>query len=338
MKIYPYLNLYSNAIHFKGENIKKEEYKDPLLNWPVRGLAYSNELGAALSEIAPKFGMLLWFPAMLYFGADFYDKYKNEKNSYNPDAQRGTKQVIFQILASVIFPTTAVVIGQKIASALGVLGDSALSLQTREEIINFIKKFSVRRHIEDYKDSKDEFKQLFEEALVTKREKLIRSNKIKNPFEWIGDILFKDHHPELIAISRKDKVMQFANENIDKIFDIYTDLLQGKKPVDFSNKMWKNFITLREKYAKDPDYTKTFLRDASEDIIVKFQNNQVRNAKLLKTLGGFIALGLAIKPIDYFVEHVIIKKYIEPNLSYMFDLINKNDNKSYLHSIHKSPL
>ena len=44
-----------------------------------------------------------------------------------------------------------------------------------------------------------------------------------------------------------------------------------------------------------------------------------------KTLGGFIALGLAIKPIDHFVEKVIIKKVVEPNLSNAFN--NKNEKK-----------
>lgn len=36
------------------------------------------------------------------------------------------------------------------------------------------------------------------------------------------------------------------------------------------------------------------------------------NAKILKTIGGFVALGLAIKPIDNFVEHVVIKKVVQP--------------------------
>ena len=329
--------LNSQSVSFKNSSnkTKKEEYKDPLMSWPVRGLAYSNELGAALSEIAPKFGMILWFPAMLYFGADFYDKYKNEKTSYNPDAQRGTKQVIFQMLASVIFPTLAVFFGQKTASALGVLGKRGLSLQTQEEVINFIKKFSVRRHIEDFKDNKEGFKNLFEEALTTKREKLVRSNKIKSPLEWVGDILFKDNHPELIAVSKKDKVFSYAHEHIDNIFNIYKDLVSGKKPKEFSNKMFSQFLKLRDKYALDPNYKDTFLRDAAEDIIVKYQKSQVKNLKLLKTLGGFVALGLAIKPIDDFVEHVIIKKYVEPNLSLMFEIFDKENNGSFLHTIHQ---
>ena len=73
---------------------QSKKYDDPLMKWPTRGLAYSNELGAALSEIAPTLGTLLWFPAMLYFGADIYDKYKNDKTSYNPNAKRGTQQEI----------------------------------------------------------------------------------------------------------------------------------------------------------------------------------------------------------------------------------------------------
>ena len=77
LKVAPY-NIGVSVPRFTGEQNKKDKkYTDPLMNWPVRGLAYTNELGAALSEIAPKLGVLLWFPAMLYFGADIYDKYKN---------------------------------------------------------------------------------------------------------------------------------------------------------------------------------------------------------------------------------------------------------------------
>ena len=42
------------------------------------------------------------------------------------------------------------------------------------------------------------------------------------------------------------------------------------------------------------------------------------NTKVLKTIGGFVALGIAIKPIDKFVENVIIKKVVEPNLDAVF--------------------
>jgi hypothetical protein len=303
----------------KQKNEKNEKnYTDPLMNWPVRGLAYSNELGAALSEIAPKLGILLWFPAMLYFGADIYDKYKNEKTSYNPNAQRGTEQAIFQLLASVILPTAAVITGQKTASIMGAMGKNGLSLQSQEEIINFTQEFASRRHFNKYQDRKDVYKQHFVESLTTKREKLLRETRTKNPIKLLTSAIFNNRHPEAIAMSQKEKVLNFADANINSMFDIYDNLINNKKPKEFSNSMWNKFNKLKSKYKKDPDYKTTYLRDAAEDIIKKYQKSKMQNAKILKTVGGFVALGLAIKPIDSFVENIIIKKVVEPNLSTMF--------------------
>lgn len=295
------------------KNVKKQQtYSDPLMQWPARGLAYSNELGAAISEVAPKLGTLLWFPAMLYFGADIYDKYKNEKNSYNPDGKRGTEQAIFQLLASVILPTGAVIAGQKTASAMGVMDKTGLSLQSREEVINFLQEFTRRRHIDNYANDISSFKEHFRESLITKREKLIRENKIKNPLKFLGDAIFGRRHPESLAMSQKDRVLKYADTHIDNMFKIYDDLKNDRKPAEFSSKLWKKFGKLKDKYAKDPDYKATFLRDASEDIIKKYQKSKIMNAKILKTIGGFIALGIAIKPIDNFVEHFVIKKVVKP--------------------------
>lgn len=322
LKIAPY-NIGASAPKFTGEQNKKDKrYTDPLMNWPVRGLAYSNELGAALSEIAPKLGVLLWFPAMLYFGADIYDKYKNEKTSYDPNAQRGTEQAIFQLLASVVLPTAAVITGQKTASVMGSMGKTGLSLQTQEEVINFLDEFNSRRHFGKFTDKKQVFKEHFIESFTTKREKLIREHKIKNPIKFITDAIFTSRHPEAIAMSQKDKVLKFADENINSMFKMYDDLMAGRRPQEFSDKMWKKFNKLKEKYAKDPDYKTTYLRDAAEDIIKNFQKSKMTRAKLLKTVGGFVALGIAIKPIDHFVEKVVIKKVVEPNLNNVF---NKND-------------
>lgn len=325
LKVAPY-NIGASAPKFTGEQNKKDKkYADPLMNWPVRGLAYTNELGAALSEIAPKAGVLLWFPAMLYFGADIYDKYKNEKTSYDPNAQRGTEQAIFQLLASVVLPTAAVIAGQKTASVMGSMGKTGLTLQTQEEVINFIDEFNSRRHFGKFTNKRQEFKDHFVESFTTKREKLIREHKIKNPIKFITDAIFTSRHPEAIAMSQKDKVLKFADENIDSMFRMYDDLMNGRRPKEFSDKMWKKFNKLKEKYAKDPDYKATFLRDASEDIIKKFQKSKMTKSKMLKTLGGFVALGIAIKPIDHFVEKVVIKKVVEPNLSNVF---NKDEKKA----------
>ena len=185
--------------------------------------------------------------------------------------------------------------------------------------------FNSRRHFGKFVNKRQEFKDHFVESFTTKREKLIREHKIKNPIKFLTDAIFTTRHPEAIAMSQKDKVLKFADQNIDSMFKMYDELMSNKKPQEFSYKMWKKFNKLKEKYAKDPDYKTTYLRDASEDIIKKFQKNKMTRAKLLKTVGGFVALGLAIKPIDHFVETVVIKKVVEPNLSNVF---NKNEQKA----------
>jgi len=319
-----------NSFAFKGKQKDTEEkkYNDPLMQWPARGLAYTNELGAAISDIAPKMGTLLWFPAMLYFGADIYDKYKNEKTSYSPDKGRGTEQAIFQLLASVILPTASVIAGQKTASALGVMGKSGLSLQSREELINFMQDFISRRHLDQYDETNyDKFKTHFQKSLSNKHEKLIREHKIKNPLVFLKDMLFGRRHPESLAMSHKDKVLNFADQHVDEMFGIFNDLMSDKKPKQFSEKLWKNFGKLKETYAKDPDYKATYLRDAAEDVIKKYQKSKIMQNKMLKTIGGFVALGIAIKPIDKFVENVIIKKVVQPNLGTVFNRADVNKDK-----------
>ena len=53
---------------------------------------------------------------------------------------------------------------------------------------------------------------------------------------------------------------------------------------------------------------------AAKDTIKAIENSKVYRLKLVKTVGGFIALGALIQPIDKFVEHVIIEKFVDPSL------------------------
>ena len=60
------------------EALSSSKYEDPLMKMPLRLMAYSNDIGVAISGVAPKLGAAFWVPALMYFGADIYDKYKNE--------------------------------------------------------------------------------------------------------------------------------------------------------------------------------------------------------------------------------------------------------------------
>ena len=53
---------------------------------------------------------------------------------------------------------------------------------------------------------------------------------------------------------------------------------------------------------------------AIRDAIMKFQKKQIAKSKWIKTAGGFVALALAVKPIDKFVEHIVLPKVVSPSL------------------------
>ena len=51
-------------------------------------------------------------------------------------------------------------------------------------------------------------------------------------------------------MSQEDKVTKFADRHIDEMFSIYSDLIDGKKPKEFSNKMWNKFNKLKDIYKR----------------------------------------------------------------------------------------
>lgn len=311
-----------------------KNYDDPLNKWPVRGLAYTNELGAALSEIAPTLGVLLWIPALLYFGADIYDKYKNDQTSFNPDSKRGTKQAVFQLLASVLLPTSAVMAGQKAASMLGVLRKKGISLQEEENIANFTLKFIERRNLNDYTNNHEKFKNEYFTSFFNKFEDDARKYKLTNPFQKLIDktASMYDKNDNLSIASflkkftssarknaKREKLKPLAENLINKIFELEETLYHNRKPKDFSNKMFSKFQKAKELLKLDPEFSANHIEYAIKDSIKAFEHSKIFKQKMLKTIGGFAALGLAVKPIDDFVEHVIIKKFVEPGLMMIDD-------------------
>ena len=59
------------------ENLKIQvNENDPFMKWPLRGLAYSNELGECLRPVIGHWAWAFWAPAVAYIGADVADKYQ----------------------------------------------------------------------------------------------------------------------------------------------------------------------------------------------------------------------------------------------------------------------
>lgn len=335
IKTTPYFLSAHKTDKIKDTNISNEssspknQYNDPLNQWPARGLAYTNEIGAAISEIAPKTGLLLWIPALLYFGADIYDKYKNDKNSYDPNAMRGTKQATFQLLASVILPTAAVKIGQRAASVIGLMGKNKLTLQTQEELhrftINYIKQNKLRK----YADDQDEYYNKFAEKLANHIDETKKESKFKNTTRKIVNWIFNRKQPNAVTRPTPEKIIKFTKSNIEEIFKIREQLVNNTHSNESSEKMFSKFTKIKQKFEKTAGYTGDSTEDAAKQIIKMYQEKQIFKNKLLKTLGGFVFLGLMVKPIDKFVETFIIDKFVEPSLTFLQkkqinDFKNKN--------------
>lgn len=67
------------------------------------------------------------------------------------------------------------------------------------------------------------------------------------------------------------------------------------------------------------------MNHAAKDILKQFEESKIFKTKMAKTIGGFVALGLLIKPIDTFVENVIMHKYVGPGI----DMIKTPDVSKY---------
>lgn len=292
----------------------KRKYNDPLLQWPVRGLAFTNDIGAAVMDIAPVMGQALWVPALMYFGADIYDKYRNNKAEYDPSAKRGLKQAIFQALASVIFPITVVHAGQKGASILNRFSKEGVSLQTKEEVIRHHLHHMSQVKLKNCQDKVDTYKDIYTKALDNMIEDNKRKHKYKNPVEALFHFVFGHRHPELIGENATENIHKLIDKRIDTMFEMRKELIEGKKPDGMSDKMFKKFNSLKEAFKNDPKYADDYLNHAAKDILKRIEEKAVFKTKLAKTIGGFISLGLLIKPMDSFVENVIMHKYVGPGL------------------------
>ncbi len=127
---------------------------------PIRLLGFTNELGAAISPIIGPVGELISYaPALSYIAMDTSDKYQrgynNDEKSKKPCHKRATTQLIFQMMASVIFPTAAVkgaqILGNKVIDShpLNPTKNSVKNFITKNKTLNnIISKFSDKPHAE----------------------------------------------------------------------------------------------------------------------------------------------------------------------------------------------
>ena len=276
----------------RTKDSKTGEYKDPLMQWPLRGAAFTNEVGEALRPVIGGYATLSWAPALLYIGADVYDKYKNDQTEYSPDSRRCLKQAVFQGMASVFLPLIAVKAGQNIFAQAGKLTEDKISITSKEKVAEAAEHFIAngKMHAFDGKDAEciKEFSDIVANAMDFDNKK----TSLKNVFK-------------VFRLDSKEKVKSYSEKTIKDLIELRKNLLN---PTDeFKQDKWFKAYEADLKAGQTSNV-------AVKSVLTKFQQSKMLKGKFIKTLGGFVALGVAIKPIDHFVEEVLIGKYVGPEI------------------------
>ncbi len=283
----------NNSRSFKADTVnidkKTGDYKDPLMRWPIRGLAFSNEVGESLRPIIGNYATLTWIPVLMYIGADIYDKYKNDQTEYSPDSKRCLKQAIFQGLASMLLPIIAVHTGQDIFSQFGRLSENKISFNDELFISKNAQQFIANGKMRAF-DGKDE--ECVNEFLSQVKSNIDFKNRKKYFFGFIRQ-------------AKNNKIKNYASKTIKDLIQLRKDLLNPSLEIK-SSKNYVNYVNALKNGQTENVAVKTALS--------KFQNSKMNKGKFVKTIGGFTAFGCLVNPIDHFVEHFLIGKYVEPGL------------------------
>lgn len=310
-------NTYNYKILKPKEKQEKTGYVDPLKTWPLIGLSYTSDIGAVVGELNPKLGNMLRVPTLMYFGADIYDKYKNENDSYNPSAKRGVKQAITQAAASVILPSFAVGIGQRIFSSCNRISKTGLTTQAKEDILNQSLAYMKSCKISDFSDFNSYKNKLNESLINLSKDK--KHDFISMPlYKKIPEVLNPLKNFDNIAFSNPKRIVDYSSKFTKKIFNIHNSLLKNEKPKELSNRAYKQFVQLSNvctNGALDKE-------SAAKQALKNYHKIKIFQNKLIKVTGGFIALAILSKPIERFVDKYIIKKTVEPGLDFISNSFN----------------
>ncbi len=309
----------------KQEEVKEiiQNPNDPLAKYPLRAFGYSNEVGAAVSAM-PGWGkaaeLALWVPALMYLGADIYDKYKRGKEGdyTKASASAAVEQATFQALASVILPTTAVKIGQGIAGQFTRFDNSGLSATVKEELFeklqdDFAKaKFAKGDRIENGKLKKGKdavweriYDHSFLHELDATKEKIKKESVFKKILKFFG-------HPSGYNASCKTertKIESYLQRKVYDIFDLQTVLeTQSRENI--------------ENYLNDRKFGKNLLKIYNKAL----QKSEMSAQTLIKERPNFVIEKILSSGENKYSDLIKIIRTEFPNISDRKVLVSATDN------------
>ena len=312
-------------------NTGKEKYKDPL-NQPAAVLfSYSNEIGTAIYEIAPKLGTALWAPTFMYLGADIYDKYKNDKDNYNPSAKRAFNRTIYQALTSIVGIPAAIILGKYIISPLGKLDKTGISGNAKDAVYRHTRDVISQVHGIDL-GNETNFKKIINSTLENKIKSRKNEKKTINIFSRIYNKLFTTRYH--LLNESEDKILKFADKNAEQTFRLLKALKNDDRK-NIPSKIYKTYQkvlpTMKETY-NEADYSYQATRHA----LMEYQTSLIFKNKLIKTFSGLAVLLLMAKPINDFVDKQIMKKVITPGIDQLMEnTINNSKLKDIFNNLNK---
>ena len=298
-----------NKVSFKSEQEEtpKTRRRDIYAEMPIRALGYTNELGEAIRPLSPMLANLSWLPAIGYIGADIADKYKqDEYANQDPSKGRASKQFVTQMLASVFLPTAAVKTGQFLVDKTATFSKSGLSLTNREKISDVvINSMKAGEHKAFLDESGHVNKEAYKESLHNQFDEILKHRRTHKGDSKIAKAI----NTVTKFFSRKpteEKVKEYTSAVVDRLIDDRQQLLDGVKPEHFSQKAFNKFSKAAKNVATSEKQSLAF------DAVRKLEKGRMFNNRILKSIGGLLALSIMAKPIDKFVEHYVIDKYVGP--------------------------
>lgn len=313
-----------NADKSEEKNVEKTKRKDIYAEMPIRALGYSNELGEAIRPLSPMLANLSWLPAIAYIGADVADKYRqDEYGEQEPSKKRASKQFLTQMLASVFLPTAAVKVGQGIANNAAGFSKSGLTLTHRENISDMVLNSMNEGEHKAFLNAENKVdKAAFKDSLAGKVDEITKHKKthkgLMKPFYAAIDFIKKP----LVREPKAENLKAYTSAVVDRLVDARQQLLDGVKPEKMSEKVFNKFM----KHAKDVPMEEK--QSLAFDAIRKMEKSKMFNNRIIKSIGGLAALSIMAKPIDKFVEHVVIGKFVGPAIDSINAKPKENTNET----------
>ena len=295
-------------VTFSGDTSKKQPYKEPLDAPILQAVSYSNELGVAISEIAPRLGAALWAPSLMYIGADVYDKYKNDKDEVNFSAKRAFERAVYQGIYNLVCLPAMIFCGQKAVSPFGILGKDGISTDAKDIVFRHTKEVIDQCEGANLTNP-EKFKRILTHSLKNK----IRASRNSQTDANIAQKILRFFHDKFtLADNNPRNILKFAEKNADKLFELKDALLSDadspKVPKLVKKKYHKVLPQLKHIYEtsnKNP---------ALKTALKEYQNMRIFQNKILKTVGGFIPIIFLAKPVGDYLDKIIIKKYVNQGI------------------------